>query len=122
MLTAGGKGFTLLEVMLAMTILAIVLFAVYESKQQSLAMTARARFLTEAALLAQGRMAIVDAADPAGLADAAGDFGGDHPGYLWELQVRDTEIPFLRRVELIVSDRSSPPMQYRLVLYKVQNI
>lgn len=114
------KGFTLLEVMLAMTILAIALVAVYQSQRQSLAMTARANFLTDAALLAQGRMAQVDAMNMLELANAGGDFGDDYPQYRWELTVLDTEIPFLKRIELTVKNRAPTPETYQLVLYKMQ--
>ena len=46
-------GFTLLEVMIAMAILAITLVAVYQSQSQSISMAGNSRFLTTASLLAQ---------------------------------------------------------------------
>ncbi len=45
---AGCHGFTLLEVMIAMAILAISLVAVYQSQSQSLSMASDSRFLTTA--------------------------------------------------------------------------
>ena len=59
-----NHGFTLLEVMIAMAILAIALVAVYQSQSQSISMAGDSRFLTTASLLAQARMAEIDAADP----------------------------------------------------------
>ncbi len=109
-----------MEVMLAMTILAIALLAIYQSQRQNLAMTARAHFLTDAALLTQGRMAQVDAMNMAELSSASGDFGEDYPQYRWELNVLDTEIPFLKRIELTVKNRAPSPETYQLVLYKMQ--
>ena len=55
-------GFTLLEVMIAMAILAITLVALYQSQSQSISMATDSRFLTTASLLAQTRMAEIDAA------------------------------------------------------------
>lgn len=117
-----APGFTLLEVMLAMTILAIALLAVYQSQRQSLAMSERANFLTEAALLAQGQMARIDTMNMAELTGRAGDFGEEHPKYRWELEVLDTEIPFLKRIELTVSSKASSRDRYQVVLYKLMKI
>ncbi len=52
---------------------------------------ADSRFLTTASLLAQGRMAEIDAADPRGVVSGNGDFGEDFPGYTWRLEVSDVE-------------------------------
>ena len=53
-------GFTLMEVMIAIAILAIALTAVYRSQSQSVSMAANARFLTTAAAAQPGKMAEVD--------------------------------------------------------------
>ena len=50
-----------MEVMLAMAILAIALVSVFQSQSQSISMAADSRFLTTAALLAQSKMAEVEA-------------------------------------------------------------
>ena len=42
------RGFTLMEVMIAMAILAITLVTVYQSQSQSISMASNARFLTTA--------------------------------------------------------------------------
>ena len=82
-----SRGFTLLEVMIAMAILAITLVALYQSQSQSISMASDSRFLTTASLLAQSRMAEFDAVDPRGVVSANGDFGDDYPGYTWRLEV-----------------------------------
>src|SRR4030042_4550231 len=69
-------GFTLLEVMIAMAILAISLVAVYQSQSQSVSMAANSRFLTTASLLAQSRMAALDAAVPREVVSGNGGVGG----------------------------------------------
>ena len=104
-----------------MAILAITLVTVYQSQSQSISMASSSRFLTTASLLAQARMAEIDAADPRGLAAASGDFGEDFPGYAWQLEVGEVkEIPLLKRIALTVTNsRMTTRNTYRLILYKV---
>ncbi len=52
-----ATGFTLLEVMVAMAIMAIVLVSVYRMHAQTLAMNTANRFYTQAPMLAQGKLA-----------------------------------------------------------------
>jgi general secretion pathway protein I len=118
---AGRRGFTLMEVMIAMAILAISLVAVYQSQSQSLSMALDSRFLTTASLLAQGRMAEIDAASPLQLTSGNGDFGEAFPDYKWEMAVSNVEeIPLLKRISLTVTHgRMIRRNTYRLTFYKV---
>jgi len=118
---AGSDGFTLLEVMIAMAILAIALVAVYQSQSQSLSMASGSRFLTTASLLAQGRMAEIDAANPLQMVNGNGDFGEAFPDYKWEVEIGDVEeIPLLKKIALTVTNsRMTKRNTYRLTLYKV---
>ena len=117
----GCGGFTLLEVMIAMAILAITLVTVYQSQSQSISMASSSRFLTTASLLAQGRMARIDAADPREVVSAKGDFGEEFPDYAWQVEVGDVkEIPLLKRIALTVTNgRMTTRNTYRLILYKM---
>lgn len=110
-----------MEVMIAMAILAVTLVTVYQSQSQSISMASSSRFLTTASLLAQGRMAEIDAADPRGLVSANGNFGEGFADYSWQLEVGDVpEIPLLRRITLTVTNnRMTTRNAYRLLLYKV---
>ncbi|MCE5265167.1 MAG: type II secretion system minor pseudopilin GspI [Deltaproteobacteria bacterium] len=115
-----ARGFTLLEVMIAMAILAIALVTVYQSQSQSVSMAGDSRFLTTASLLAQGRMAEIDAADPREIATGSGDFGEAFPDYQWKVEIGDTEIDILKKVTLTVTNnRMVARNTYRLVVYKV---
>ncbi len=118
---AGCGGFTLLEVMIAVAILAITLVTVYRSQSQSISMVSSSRFLTTVSLLAQGRMARIDAADPREVVSAKGNFGEEFPDYAWQVEVGDVEeIPLLKRIALTVTnDRMTTNNTYRLILYKV---
>jgi general secretion pathway protein I len=114
-----ARGFTLLEVMISMAILAIALVAVFQSQSQSLSLENRAKFTTTAALLAQGKMAEIEAADPRDVRSGSGDFGDQFPDYTWEIDVRDSEMAVLKKIDLIVkNNRMTVNNTYRIVFYK----
>lgn len=85
------RGFTFLEVMVALAILSIVLVAVYRMQSQTISMSAEKHFLTLAPLLGAGKLAQLETAAQTGGADEAGDFGEDYPGYHWRLSVEPVE-------------------------------
>jgi general secretion pathway protein I len=120
-ISKGLSGFTLLEVMIAMAILAVSLVTVYQSQSQSISMASGARFLTTASLLAQSRMAEIDAAVPREVAAGSGDFGEAFPDYGWQVEVGDVEeSQFLKKIALTVTNsRMTTRNTYRLILYKV---
>jgi len=107
--------------MIAMAILAIALVSVYQSQSQSASMASDSRFLTTASLLAQSRMAEIDATDTRSVVAADGDFGEAFPDYRWQMEVGNVEeIPLLRRIILTVTNsRMTKRNTYRLTLYKV---
>lgn len=112
-------GFTLLEVMIAMAILAIALVTVFQSQSQSLSMGNRAKFLTTASLLAQGKMAEMEAAEAHDLISGSGDFGENYPDYVWKVDVKDSEISSLKKIELVVmNNKMLVNNTYIIVFYK----
>ena len=113
------KGFTLLEVMIAMAILAITLVVVFQSQSQSISMAGRARFETTASLLAQSKMAEIEAANPENVSSDRGDFGDDFPGYSWQVDVTESEIEYLKKIEVkVVNERMTSNNSFRLVLFR----
>ena len=82
-------GFSLLEVMVAMAIMAITFMAVLDSQSVSISGASEAKFSTTAALLAQKKMAELQILGAGDISSDSGDFGDDHPGYSWELTVED---------------------------------
>ncbi|MCX7634641.1 MAG: prepilin-type N-terminal cleavage/methylation domain-containing protein [Syntrophales bacterium] len=113
------KGFTLLEVMIAMAILAIGLTAAYYSQSQSVSMAASARFMTTASLLAQGKMAEMEGNTAKEIVADRGNFGEDHPDYEWQLEVADSEMENLKRLKLTVTNnRMTVNNTFEIVLYK----
>ncbi|HSL41031.1 MAG TPA: prepilin-type N-terminal cleavage/methylation domain-containing protein [Desulforhopalus sp.] len=120
-----SRAFTLLEVMIALAIIATTLVTLFGSQARSLSLVVEAQFNNTAPLLAAGKLAELTAGDlPA--ADTEGDFGADFPGYRWQLTVADAvleglELPTgvadrLQRVELRL-DGTAPGHSYTLVWY-----
>ena len=118
------SGFTLLEVMIAVTIIAIVLVAVFGSQSQSLSLANDAKFNTTAALLAQRKMAEVEIGNSLDLSSSSGDFGEDFPEYQWELTVSEVPLPgtgaveYLKQVDVIVRWGDQDQYLYGLRLYR----
>jgi general secretion pathway protein I len=116
-------GFTLLEVLVAMAILATTLVAVYQLQSQSISLAAEARFKTSAALLAQSKMADIETAASLTNRSEDGDFGPDYPQYSWRLEIADAEMPGFKKVEVTVLNNAFiTGGRYSLILYKVTGI
>ena len=117
-------GFTFLEVMVAVALLAITLTAVLGSQSQSVSLASEARFYTTVTLLAQGKMAEIEAKDLGTLSSESGDFE-DFPGYTWEVTVGNVYLDYpenvsdhLRQVTLTLSWEESEHYQYSLKAYR----
>jgi general secretion pathway protein I len=123
----GTSGFTLLEVMVAMAIIAIALTAVLGSQSQSLSLASEAKFSTTVALLAQSKMAEIEAEKPEDLTSDSGDFGDDYPGYRWDKSVNDVTFDepegvsdHLKQIDLTVSWEDNDQYVYRVRLYRFE--
>lgn len=105
-----ASGFTLLEVMVAMAIMAIVLVSVYRMQSQTLTMNAAARFYTQAPMLAQSKLAQMEIASSGSISGDSGDFGDKFPGYIWSISTDEVTSEVLgeiaadlRRIDMKVS-------------------
>ena len=103
-------GFTLLEVMIALAVMSIVLVSVYRMHSQSLTMNTAARFYTLAPLLAQNKIAELEALSSDGFPNDSGDFGEQYPGYSWQTSITDVSSEVLgevandlKRIDITVS-------------------
>lgn len=86
------SGFTLLEVMVAVALIAVALTTLLGSQSQSVSFANSAKFETMAALLARGKMSELITQGNDELSGAGGDFGEEYPGYAWEAEVADFTI------------------------------
>ncbi len=83
--------FTLLEVMIAVAILAITFTMLLGSQSQSISLITEAQFNTQASLLSGLKLARLESRiDEA--EDGEGDFEESFPGYKWKMEV---ETPFV---------------------------
>jgi general secretion pathway protein I len=116
-----NRGFTLLEVMIAVAILAIALVTLLGSQSQSVSFANSAKFETMAALLAQSKMSEITIQAADSLSSDSGDFGEDYPGYTWEATVSDVSYEgldaisdYLKQIDLAVTWGT---LSYNLRLY-----
>ncbi len=118
-------GFTLLEVMVAIALIAIALTAVLGSQSQSVSLAGEARFSTTAALLAQSKLAQIELRDPEDLTSDSGDFDEDFPGYTWRVRVSNVMLDrpenvsdHLKQVDLTIVWGEDEKYQYGLRVYR----
>lgn len=98
----GAGGFTLIEVMVALTVVAFGFVALLGLHNHNIALVARDQDLTRATLLARqliSEMEVIEGWPDTG--HTRGEFG-NVPGFHWEREVEDTELPTVRRVVLRV--------------------
>ena len=93
-----NTGFTLLEVMVAVALIAIALTTLLGSQAQSVSFANSAKFETTAALLAQSKMSEIVMQETTALSGGSGDFGEDYPGYAWETTVSDISIEGIENI------------------------
>ena len=91
-------GFTFLEVLMAVSILAILLVGVHKLQSQIVSMSQTTQFITLAPLLAQGQMAEMERLDFKNIPNDSGDFGGAYPGYVWSLSMEVPESEVLKKL------------------------
>jgi general secretion pathway protein I len=93
------RGFTLLEVMIALAIAAGALLTVISSVNYHLSIVANDRQETAAALLGRAKLEDPDFVKQK---EDKGDFGADHPGFRWETETLPSDLPMLNRKRLTV--------------------
>ena len=122
-----AAGFTLLEVMIAMAIMAIVLVSVYRLHSQTLSMTTANRFYTQAPLLAQSKMAQLEAMSSELISGDSGDFGDKFPGYGWSVSTDEVSSEALgeaaedlKRIDVTVTLNENE-YEYTIRLYRMMS-
>jgi general secretion pathway protein I len=121
-----ASGFTLLEVMVAVSLMAVVLVAVMNLYMQTVSMTNTAKFYSIAPQLAQkaltnAEMTLLDNRKE----NFSGDFGDSFPGYHWAVSVDspateffETTIEYFKKIEVTVTFNENE-FTYKLRTYRL---
>ncbi len=116
--------FTLLEVMVAVAIIAMALVTLFGSQSRSLSYATEAQFNIVAPMLASWKLAEVER-EVVSLSDGEGDFGEEFGGYSWKMEVEEANLELetpvelsnpLQKIELTVQ-WSGSPFSYTLTSY-----
>jgi len=94
------NGFTLLEVMVSVAIIAIVLVSILRLQGQSITMNETIRFYTIAPILADAKISEITLNPEDFELSSSGDFGDDFPGYAWKIGVEELKIDVFESPEL----------------------
>lgn len=117
----GRAGFTLLEVMIAVAVIAIALVTLLGAQSRSVAIATDSRFDLIAALLAQEKLTELVVAGYAQLETREGDFGREYPDFVWKTEVRilgEDELglegagDLVKRLDLTVSARQDAKLSF----------
>lgn len=102
-------GFTLIEVLVALTVVAFAFVGLLGLHNRNLAMVGRDQALARATLLARQfitEMEVVEQFPDLGM--SRGEFA-NAPGFYWERDVEETDLPSVRRILLrVISDERNP--------------
>lgn len=98
-----NSGFTLLEVMVALLIIATSFIVLLHSRNQSVIAADYARHMTIATLLASEKMGEIDHGESLDAVEDAGNFGEEYPEYTWLTTVSDTAYEHVKEIRVVVS-------------------
>ena len=95
-------GFTLLEVLISLLIVAIVLITCLRAQNQGIRLYTLSRDMTIATILARQKMGEIEATGFPELGEEDGDFEEQFPGFTWKSAVSQTPFDEARRVDLSI--------------------
>lgn len=99
----GTNGFTLLEIVISLGLIATALLAVFQLQAQNLDLLSEAQFITTANLLAGERIARIQARGTLTEGTETGDFGDDFPNYRYREEINaESDLDNLYKVRLSI--------------------
>lgn len=102
MSTREASGFTLIEIMIALAVLAISLTVLLGLRNRDIALSSYTGHITEATLLARQLVSEISFAGFPDVGEREGDFGEEHPGYKWKQEVKATPYEVVRELNVDV--------------------
>ena len=119
------KGFSLLEVLASISIIAIVFVAVLRMQAHTIVASKTSMFHIVAPLLAQKIVTDIEIKPYAYTPESSGGFGDDFPGYLWEVLIEEVESELngniaqnLKKIDVKIT-RDDERESYNLRSYKL---
>ncbi len=94
------RGFTLIEIMTALAVLAIAFVVLLGLRNRDIAISAKAARIIDATLLARQKMTEIALLKDKNTGERSGNFGDTYPDYRWEMDMNET--PYERVQEVIV--------------------
>lgn len=111
-----SKGFTLLEVVISLGIMAVGLTAVFQLQASNLAVHDEARFMTAASQLAQTKLAEMETQEQIREGSDQGDFGEAFPDFAFKTEIDAAgDLPGLYKVVLTIT-RTEEETGSRLIM------
>lgn len=118
------KGFTLMEVLVALAVLAIALTTVFKLQGRTMVMSSKARFLNIAPQLATSKLAEVETLEFSDISDDSGVFGEAYPDYAWKLSIEEVPTDLIENkqyhlVRINVQIAQTDDHEYQLQTYRL---
>lgn len=98
-----NSGFTLLEIMVALAVISISLVVLLGLRNRDLVLSATARDITKATMLARKKITEINMGPFPDLGENKGDFGEESPMFRWRQEVVQTPFESVREMVLEVS-------------------
>jgi len=89
------SGFSLLEILVAISIIAIVFLSIFKMHNQTISMNHATKFYTIAPLLAQNKIEELELKSVYDSIYDSGVFGDNYPGYRYNISIDDVDSEFL---------------------------
>ncbi len=130
--TDKNRGFTLLEVMISVSIIALIFVSVFRMQAGTIGLAAAGEFNSIAPVLAKQLLTKIEY-DPAGWSQAEGDFKDNFQGIKWSCEILDSSLDLsleelgfvkekshnsLKKIKLIITD-SSRQRSYKITTWRL---
>jgi len=89
------SGFSLLEILVALSIIAIVFLSIFKMHKQTISMNQAAKFYTIAPILAQNKIEELELRSVYESIYDSGEFGDNYSGYRYNISTDDADSEFL---------------------------
>ncbi len=97
-----NKGFTLLEVMISLLIIAVAFVVLLHSRNKTILVGDYSKNITMATLLASQKITEIEHLETVNSGEEEGDFGDRFPNFRWKTEISDTPFNNIKEIRVIV--------------------